>query len=95
MAFPGGMGGDDEDTVDIGRADASNLVAEEDLAEFAPEGTGAADAAGENAEDIPFGPGSEKAWQILDRVDESGSPLQRYKGGSVFKNAGRSAAAGR
>lgn len=35
---------------------------------------------------VPIGPGSEKAWSILNRVDAKGSPLQESKGGSVFKN---------
>lgn len=36
---------------------------------------------------IPFGPGTEKAWSVLERVNAKGSPLPGYKGGSVFKNA--------
>lgn len=36
---------------------------------------------------IPFGPGTEKAWTVLDRVVDKGAPLPGYKGGSTFKNA--------
>jgi guanyl-specific ribonuclease Sa len=42
--------------------------------------------AGVDAARVPFGPGSEKAWNVLDRVMEKGSPPQGYKGGSVFNN---------
>lgn len=35
---------------------------------------------------IAFGPGTEKAWSVLDRVASKGAPLPGYKGGSVFKN---------
>jgi guanyl-specific ribonuclease Sa len=35
---------------------------------------------------VSFGPGTEKAWNVLDRVLEKGSPLLGYKGGSVFQN---------
>lgn len=34
---------------------------------------------------IPFGPGTEKAWNVLERVNAKGSPLPGYKV-SVFKN---------
>jgi len=36
---------------------------------------------------IPVGPGTEKAWNVLERVNAKGSPLPGYKGGSVFENA--------
>lgn len=36
---------------------------------------------------LPIGPGSEKAWTVLNRIDAKGAPLPGYKGGSVFKNA--------
>lgn len=49
--------------------------------------TGVAAEAGAGAARIPFGPGSEKAWNVLDRVTSKGAPLPGYKGGSVFKNA--------
>ncbi|WP_156160617.1 RHS repeat-associated core domain-containing protein [Demequina soli] len=35
---------------------------------------------------LPIGPGSEKAWTVLNRVDGKGSPLPGYKGGRVFEN---------
>lgn len=35
---------------------------------------------------LPIGPGSEKAWTVLNRVDAKGAPLPGYKGGSIFKN---------
>jgi RHS repeat-associated protein len=36
---------------------------------------------------LPIGPGSEKAWTVLNRIDAKGAPLPGYKGGSVFKNS--------
>lgn len=42
--------------------------------------------AGGGAARIPFGPGTEKAWNVLERVTSKGSPLPGYKGGSTFKN---------
>ncbi len=36
---------------------------------------------------VPFGPGVQKAWTVLDRVLAKGSPLPGYKGGSVFQNS--------
>ena len=36
---------------------------------------------------IPVGPGTEKAWNVLARVNAKGSPMPGYKGGSVFENA--------
>lgn len=35
---------------------------------------------------VPIGPGNQKAWTVLNRVDEKGAPLPGYKGGSVFGN---------
>jgi hypothetical protein len=35
--------------------------------------------AGANVARVPFGPGFEKAWNVLDRVMEKGSPLQGYR----------------
>lgn len=35
---------------------------------------------------LPIGPGSEKAWTVLNRVDAKGAPLPGYKGGRVFEN---------
>ncbi|WP_325550110.1 RHS repeat-associated core domain-containing protein [Flexivirga sp.] len=35
---------------------------------------------------VAFGPGLEKAWSVLDRVDAKGSPLPGYKGGRAFGN---------
>ncbi|MBB2974959.1 RHS repeat-associated protein [Microbacterium endophyticum] len=35
---------------------------------------------------FPIGPGSEKAWTVLNRVDAKGMPLPGYKGGRVFVN---------
>ena len=35
---------------------------------------------------MPFGPGTEKAWSVLDRALGKGSPFPGFKGGSVFKN---------
>jgi RHS repeat-associated protein len=35
---------------------------------------------------LPIGPGSEKAWNVLNRVDAKGAPLPGYKGGKVFEN---------
>jgi len=34
--------------------------------------------------DIPYGPGAQRAWDTIDRVDTKGSPVQGRKGGSVF-----------
>lgn len=35
---------------------------------------------------IAFGPGTEKAWSVFDRVRAKGAPTPGYKGGSVFEN---------
>ncbi|MFV0459645.1 MAG: ribonuclease domain-containing protein [Actinomycetales bacterium] len=43
-------------------------------------------AAGTAEHVLPIGPGSEKAWTVLNRVGAKGAPLPGYKGGSVFKN---------
>jgi len=40
--------------------------------------------AGEAA--VAFGPGTDKAWSVLDRVLAKGSPFPGFKGGSIFKN---------
>jgi guanyl-specific ribonuclease Sa len=37
---------------------------------------------------IPFGPASEDAWTVLNRVDAKGAPLPGYKGGKTFLNHG-------
>lgn len=37
---------------------------------------------------IPFGPASDDAWAVLNRVDAKGSPLPGYKGGKVWDNNG-------
>lgn len=36
---------------------------------------------------LPIGPGSQRAWTVLNRVDAKGAPLPGYQGGSVFKNS--------
>ncbi|MGL4745926.1 MAG: ribonuclease domain-containing protein [Dermatophilaceae bacterium] len=36
---------------------------------------------------VPIGPGSEKAWTVLNRVDAKGAPLPGYRGGRVFENS--------
>lgn len=38
--------------------------------------------------DIPFGPASEDAWTVLNRVDAKGAPLPGYRGGKTFLNDG-------
>jgi guanyl-specific ribonuclease Sa len=38
--------------------------------------------------EIAFGPASEDAWKVLNRVDSKGAPLPGYKGGSTFLNDG-------
>lgn len=43
--------------------------------------------AAEDAARVPFGPGTEKAWNVFDRVTAKGSPSPGFKGGGVFKNA--------
>jgi len=43
-------------------------------------------AAGAGGARIPFGPGTEKAWSVLDRALGKGSPFPGFKGGSIFKN---------
>lgn len=42
----------------------------------------------DSGDDIPFGPASEDAWTVLNRVDDKGSPLSGYKGGKTFLNNG-------
>ncbi len=34
-----------------------------------------------------IGPGPQKAWSVLNRIDAKGAPLPGYKGGSVLKNS--------
>ena len=43
-------------------------------------------AANAGAHALPIGPGSQKAWTVLNRIDAKGAPLPGYKGGSIFKN---------
>ena len=33
-----------------------------------------------------MGPGSERTWAILDRIDAKGSPLPGFKGGRAYQN---------
>lgn len=80
------------------RLSSSNTVATD--ARGSPSGPGATswetsvsvagdvDAANTAGAAVPFGPGTEEAWSVLNRVTTKGSPFPGYKGGSVFENGG-------